>query len=79
MYIVCQIHCLNLNILDILKLDSITLYIFHFLTFRCILSRRTDWQNLPLQQQNVIYELVQALATIGIVSLGIWFSSNIML
>ncbi|XP_028790758.1 protein phosphatase 2C 57 isoform X1 [Neltuma alba] len=39
---------------------------------------RTDWRNLPLQQQNVIYEAVQALATIGIVSLGIWFSSQIL-
>ncbi|XP_054788407.1 protein phosphatase 2C 57 isoform X1 [Prosopis cineraria] len=39
---------------------------------------RTDWQNLPLQRQNVIYEVVQALATIGIVSLGIWFSSQIL-
>ncbi|KAI4307086.1 hypothetical protein L6164_030312 [Bauhinia variegata] len=37
---------------------------------------KTDWQNLPLQQQNVIYELVQAFATIGIVSLGIWFTSQ---
>ncbi|KAF7816676.1 protein phosphatase 2C 57 isoform X1 [Senna tora] len=40
---------------------------------------RTDWQNLPLQQQNVIYEMVQAIATIGIVALGIWFSSQISL
>ncbi|KAE8077669.1 hypothetical protein FH972_016212 [Carpinus fangiana] len=35
---------------------------------------RTDWQNLPLQQQNVVYELGQAFATIGLVSLGIWMS-----
>ncbi|KAJ1388499.1 hypothetical protein SESBI_39075 [Sesbania bispinosa] len=40
---------------------------------------RTDWQNLPLQQQNVIFELVQALATIVIVSIGIWFSSQLSL
>ncbi|XP_027339550.1 protein phosphatase 2C 57 isoform X4 [Abrus precatorius] len=33
---------------------------------------RTDWQNLPQQRQNVILEMVQALATIGIVSIGIW-------
>ncbi|KAK9204613.1 hypothetical protein WN943_014875 [Citrus x changshan-huyou] len=38
-------------------------------------SRQTDWRNLPLQQQNVVYELAQAFATIGIVSLGIWMSS----
>ncbi|KAI7725767.1 hypothetical protein M8C21_002855 [Ambrosia artemisiifolia] len=37
---------------------------------------RTDWQNLPIQQQNFAYELIQAFATIGIVSLGIWVSSN---
>ncbi|KAF9667313.1 hypothetical protein SADUNF_Sadunf15G0009900 [Salix dunnii] len=36
---------------------------------------RTDWQNLPLQKQNVVYELGQAFATIGIVSLGIWMTS----
>ncbi|GLU12045.1 hypothetical protein SLE2022_287540 [Rubroshorea leprosula] len=36
---------------------------------------QTDWQNLPLQQQNFVYELGQALATIGIVSVGIWMSS----
>ncbi|KAI9097801.1 hypothetical protein K1719_025572 [Acacia pycnantha] len=40
--------------------------------------RRTDWQNLPLQRQNVVYEVVQALATVGIVSLGIWFSSQVL-
>ncbi|XP_073130904.1 protein phosphatase 2C 57 [Henckelia pumila] len=36
---------------------------------------RTEWQNLPAQQQNFVYEWAQALATIGIVSLGIWMSS----
>ncbi|CAJ1974419.1 unnamed protein product [Sphenostylis stenocarpa] len=40
---------------------------------------RTDWQNVPLEQQNTIFELVQAIATIGIVSIGIWFSSQISL
>ncbi|RDX87801.1 Protein phosphatase 2C 57, partial [Mucuna pruriens] len=40
---------------------------------------RTDWQNVPLQRQNVIFELVQALVTIGIVSIGIWFSSQLSL
>ncbi|KAI3808764.1 hypothetical protein L1987_24725 [Smallanthus sonchifolius] len=37
---------------------------------------RTDWENLPVQQQNFFFELIQAFATIGIVSLGIWMSSN---
>ncbi|KAJ0730111.1 putative protein-serine/threonine phosphatase [Helianthus annuus] len=37
---------------------------------------RTDWRNLPIQEQNIAYELIQAFATIGIVSLGIWMSSN---
>ncbi|PKI64157.1 protein phosphatase 2C 57 [Punica granatum] len=36
---------------------------------------RTDWQNLPLQKQNLFYEMFQALATIGIVTAGIWMSS----
>ncbi|XP_073306786.1 protein phosphatase 2C 57 [Primulina huaijiensis] len=36
---------------------------------------RTDWQNLPEQQQDFVFEWVQALATISIVSLGIWMSS----
>ncbi|KAK2444468.1 thylakoid-associated phosphatase [Trifolium repens] len=40
---------------------------------------KTDWKNLPLQQQNVIFELVQALATVGIVSVGIWFTSQLSL
>ncbi|KAK9292091.1 hypothetical protein L1049_020047 [Liquidambar formosana] len=40
---------------------------------------RTDWQSLPLQQQNVVFELGQAFATIGIVSLGIWMSSLLSL
>ncbi|KAJ7965319.1 Protein phosphatase 2C [Quillaja saponaria] len=38
-----------------------------------------DWQSLPLQQQNFVYELGQAFATIGIVSLGIWMSSLLSL
>ncbi|KAG6714226.1 hypothetical protein I3842_05G193400 [Carya illinoinensis] len=40
---------------------------------------RTDWQTLPLQQQNFLYELGQAFATIGIVSVGIWMSSQLSL
>ncbi|XP_031267516.1 protein phosphatase 2C 57-like [Pistacia vera] len=40
---------------------------------------RTDWQNLPLQQQNIVYEFGQAFATIGIVSLAIWMSSQLSL
>lgn len=37
---------------------------------------RTDWRNLPIQQQNFVFELIQAFATIGIVTIGIWMSSN---
>ncbi|CAK9318167.1 unnamed protein product [Citrullus colocynthis] len=37
---------------------------------------RTDWQNLPLKQDNVIFELAQAFATIGLVSFGIWWASS---
>ncbi|EXC21422.1 hypothetical protein L484_011864 [Morus notabilis] len=36
---------------------------------------RTDWQSLPVQEQNIIFELGQAFATIGIVSIGIWMTS----
>ncbi|XP_068329990.1 protein phosphatase 2C 57-like [Pyrus communis] len=39
---------------------------------------RTDWQGLPFQQQNVVYEFGQALATVGIVSLGIWISTSLL-
>ncbi|KAL8143505.1 hypothetical protein V2J09_016537 [Rumex salicifolius] len=35
----------------------------------------TDWQNLPPERQNTLYELGQAVATVGIVTLGIWISS----
>lgn len=37
---------------------------------------RTDWENLPIQKQNFVYEMIQAFATIGIVSFGIWMSST---
>ncbi|XP_044508326.1 protein phosphatase 2C 57 [Mangifera indica] len=40
---------------------------------------RTDWQNLPLQEQNIVYEFGQAFATIGIVLLAIWMSSQLPL
>ncbi|XP_038987150.1 probable protein phosphatase 2C 5 isoform X1 [Phoenix dactylifera] len=39
---------------------------------------RTDWQNLPVQGPNFVYEISQAFATIGIVSLGIWISSFLL-
>ncbi|KAL7003635.1 Serine/threonine-protein phosphatase PP2A catalytic subunit, variant 2 [Sarracenia purpurea var. burkii] len=35
---------------------------------------RTDWQSLPRQQENFVYELGQVFVTVGIVSLGIWMS-----
>lgn len=44
-----------------------------YVVFR--VHRRTDWQSLPVQQQNVVLELVQAVATISLVSLGIWIST----
>ncbi|KAI8565086.1 hypothetical protein RHMOL_Rhmol03G0233300 [Rhododendron molle] len=40
---------------------------------------RTDWQSLPLQQESFVYEMGQAFATIGMVSLGIWMSSQFSL
>ncbi|GLU21280.1 hypothetical protein SLE2022_374260 [Rubroshorea leprosula] len=40
---------------------------------------QTNWKNLPIKQQNFVYELGQALATIGIVALGIWMSSLLSL
>ncbi|CAL9116294.1 unnamed protein product [Musa textilis] len=39
---------------------------------------RTDWQSLPAQGPNYVYEISQALATIGVVSLGIWISSFLL-
>ncbi|CAL9175176.1 unnamed protein product [Musa hybrid cultivar] len=39
---------------------------------------RTDWQNLPEQGPNYLYEISQALATISVVSLGIWMSSFLL-
>ncbi|XP_052197895.1 protein phosphatase 2C 57 [Diospyros lotus] len=36
---------------------------------------RTGWESLPMEKDNIVYELSQAFATIGIVSLGIWMSS----
>lgn len=33
---------------------------------------RTDWRSLPVQQQNFAIEIGQAVATISLVSLGIW-------
>ncbi|KAF8049946.1 hypothetical protein N665_2084s0001 [Sinapis alba] len=36
---------------------------------------RTEWKNLPVQRQNMVVELVQAAATVGIVTVGIWMTS----
>ncbi|KAF4399052.1 hypothetical protein G4B88_023646 [Cannabis sativa] len=36
---------------------------------------QTDWRNLPLQEQNFFLELGQAVATLGIVSLGVWMTT----
>ncbi|KAL2921794.1 Protein phosphatase 2C 57 [Bienertia sinuspersici] len=40
---------------------------------------KTDWQNLPADKQNVIYEFGQAFATLGVVTLGLWLSSFLVL
>ncbi|CAO2838594.1 unnamed protein product [Amaranthus hypochondriacus] len=40
---------------------------------------KTDWQNLPPDQQNVMLEFGQAFVTLGVVSLGIWLSSMLVL
>ncbi|WOK91368.1 putative protein phosphatase 2C 5 [Canna indica] len=39
---------------------------------------RTDWQSLPEQGPNYLYEISQAFATLGVVSLGIWLSSFLL-
>ncbi|XP_020269241.1 probable protein phosphatase 2C 5 isoform X4 [Asparagus officinalis] len=39
---------------------------------------RTDWQSVPPQGPNFFYEMSQAFATVGIVSLGIWISSFLL-
>ncbi|KAF3484891.1 hypothetical protein F2Q69_00057500 [Brassica cretica] len=36
---------------------------------------RTEWKKLPVQRQNMVVELVQAAATVGIVTVGIWITS----
>lgn len=40
---------------------------------------QTNWQSLPVEKQNVLYEFGQAFATVSFVSLGIWLSSLLML
>ncbi|KAJ8554282.1 hypothetical protein K7X08_024960 [Anisodus acutangulus] len=37
---------------------------------------RTDWRNLPVQKQNFVFELGQALVTICFVSIGVWLSTT---
>lgn len=49
--------------------------IFLLLLCICFEIRRTNWQSVPVQQQNIIFELGQAFATLGIVSFGIWMTS----
>ncbi|XP_047342020.1 protein phosphatase 2C 57 [Impatiens glandulifera] len=36
---------------------------------------RTDWQSLPVAKENILIEVIQVVATIGVVSFGIWLSS----
>lgn len=40
---------------------------------------KTDWQNLPAEQDDILYEFGQAIATVGVVSLGLWLSSQFVL
>ncbi|XP_021763794.1 protein phosphatase 2C 57-like [Chenopodium quinoa] len=40
---------------------------------------KTDWQNLPADKENVLYEFGQAFVTLGVVSLGMWLSSRLFL
>ncbi|TYH98046.1 hypothetical protein ES332_A12G282800v1 [Gossypium tomentosum] len=37
----------------------------------------TEWQKLPVEQQNFLFEFGQAISTVGVVSLGIWLSSQV--
>ncbi|PIA34814.1 hypothetical protein AQUCO_03700235v1, partial [Aquilegia coerulea] len=40
---------------------------------------RTNWESLPPQQQNFVWEVSQAFGTLALVSLGIWASSFLSL
>ncbi|CAO2208373.1 unnamed protein product [Urochloa humidicola] len=40
---------------------------------------RTNWKALPVERPNVFLELSQAVVTIGVVSIGIWWSSFLAL
>ncbi|KAL8519513.1 hypothetical protein ACS0TY_010445 [Phlomoides rotata] len=39
---------------------------------------RTDWKNLAVQKENVVFEVGQAVATISFVSFGIWTLSTLL-
>ncbi|KAK9665225.1 hypothetical protein RND81_14G098900 [Saponaria officinalis] len=39
---------------------------------------KTEWQRLPVDRDNVVYEFGQAFATVGVVSLGLWLSSQLV-
>ncbi|WVZ70092.1 hypothetical protein U9M48_018788 [Paspalum notatum var. saurae] len=40
---------------------------------------RTNWKALPTERPNLFLELSQAVVTVGVVSIGIWFSSFLVL
>ncbi|KAL8123501.1 hypothetical protein AgCh_011467 [Apium graveolens] len=63
--IMCE--ALGQVVLDWRSQDNITIVIADF--------GRTNWQSVPVQQQNIIFELGQAFVTLGIVSFGIWMTS----
>ncbi|XP_074291730.1 protein phosphatase 2C 57-like [Silene latifolia] len=39
---------------------------------------KTNWQRLPVERENVLYEFGQAFATVSAVSLGLWLSSQLV-
>ncbi|RLM92040.1 putative protein phosphatase 2C 5 isoform X2 [Panicum miliaceum] len=42
-------------------------------------GRRTNWKALPVERPNLFLELSQAVVTVGVVAVGIWFSSLLTL
>lgn len=40
---------------------------------------KTDWQSLPADRQNIVFEFGQAFVTVSVVSLGIWLTSFLVL
>ncbi|XP_065877221.1 protein phosphatase 2C 57 isoform X1 [Euphorbia lathyris] len=68
-----QVACEELarKALDLRSQDNVTIIIADL--------GKTDWQNLPVERQNLYLELGQALVTIGVVTLGIWMTAQLSL